>query len=134
MESVTKRVVVDLDERRRAKELTTKVYDCGKCQSQAARLDGNGHISCGGSVEDEEGETVDCDARWAADWYVPTDAKSKAKNMRPRMKEDGVNVYRCGHCLFPFFHIQSDGSITCYREACKRKALFRWNWLEGVRG
>lgn len=125
--------VASLENFRNERELTTKVYDCGKCGNQAARLDGNGHISCGGSVEDKEGKTVDCDARWAADWYEPTDSKTRAKYIRPRMKEDGANVYRCAHCRYPFFHIQSDGSITCYREACKRKALFRWSWLEGVR-
>jgi len=102
------------------RELTTKVYDCGKCHEQGAELHGNGHIACGGK---------DCDARWAADWYEPTDLKSRAKHMRPRLRPHD-NVYCCSHCLFPFFHIQSDGSITCYRERCKRKALFRWQWLE----
>lgn len=125
--------VSSLNEARQKRGLTTKVYDCGKCQSQAARLDGNGHVMCGGTVEGGDGESVDCDARWACDWYEPTDLTSRVKHMRPRMKEDGLNVHRCGHCLYPFFHIQSDGSITCYREACKRKALFRWQWLEGVR-
>jgi hypothetical protein len=122
--------VTVLADHRQARELTTKVYDCGKCHEQAARLDGNGNIMCGGSVDG-----VDCTARWAIEWYEPTDSKTKGKYTRPRLKvKDGVNVYCCGTCLFPFFHIQSDGSITCYREACKCKALFRWSWLEGVRG
>lgn len=115
--------VASLANFRQARELTTKVYDCGKCHEQGAELCLNGHVECGGT---------DCHARWAAEWYVPSDSKSKAKNMRPRHKLD-EQTYRCGYCLFPFFHIQSDGSITCYRETCKRKTLFRWRWLEGVR-
>lgn len=113
--------VAKLADARVKRELTTKVYDCGKCHEQGAQLHGNGNVACGGK---------ECDARWAADWYEPTDMKSKAKYMRPRLDPD--NIYRCATCLFPFFHIQSDGSITCYREQCKRKALFRWHWMEDL--
>jgi DNA-directed RNA polymerase subunit RPC12/RpoP len=115
--------VTSLEQARINKELTTKVHDCGKCGEQGAELCANGHIMCGGK---------DCDARWALNWYEPTDPKTKAKYARPRLRKD-LNIYGCSHCMFPFFHIQSDGSITCYRETCKRKTLFRWRWLDNVR-
>ncbi len=115
--------VVSLDQARIDAELTTKVHDCGKCGEQGAELWTNGSVMCGGK---------DCDARWALVFYEPTDSKSKAKYQRPRLSK-AHDIYGCAHCMYTFFHIQSDGSITCYREACKRKALFRWKWMEGVK-
>ena len=102
-----------------------KVYSCGKCGEQGTMLTPDHAMVCG--REDPE----KCTARHAADWYEPTNAKSRGKNPRPRIQlRQGIGWFCCGVCLFPYFHMQADGSITCYREKCKRTALFRWRWHE----
>lgn len=101
----------------------TKVYSCGKCQEQGVKLFHHHIIMCGRESPEP------CDARMAADWYEPTDATSRSKHPRPRsLVQGGIQRFCCSVCLFPFFHMQADGSLTCYRERCKRTALFRWRW------
>ena len=101
-----------------------KVYSCGKCQEQGAMLLKDGQILCGGT---------DCDARMAADWYVPSNKKSIAKHMRPRGKViDSTVRYYCAYCGYGFFHMQADQSFTCFNEKCKKPPLFRWAWHDSL--
>ena len=124
--------VIDLAEARA--KAGPKVYSCGKCQEQGAMLikdssvdtTTSGQILCGNET---------CDARMAADWYVPSNKSSIAKHMRPRGKViDGKVQYYCAYCGYGFFHMQADGSFTCFNEKCKRTPLFRWAWHDNVRG
>ncbi len=113
--------VVDLGKRRRA--LGSQVYNCGKCKEQAVVLLGDHSIRCG-RVEPEI-----CGVQFAADWYAPTGKKLVATTTAPRYRtKDGIVQYFCGICNYKFFHMQADGSLTCYREQCKHVVLFRWKW------
>lgn len=112
---------------RKADAVNHSVYSCGKCQEQATLLLPDNAIMCGRRKPEV------CNARMAADWYEPTNAKSKGKHPRPRIRKvEGVEYYACGRCFFAFFHMQSDGRLTCYREGCKTTALFRWSWHEDL--
>lgn len=110
--------LADVREKKRQAALP-KVFSCGKCQEQAAKLMPDKTIRCG-RVEPEK-----CTARMAADWYLD----AALKNSLPRLKFiAGEDRYVCGRCSFPFFHMQEDGSLTCFREGCKTTATFRWQW------
>ncbi len=93
---------------------------------------GNGVIKCGSDR---------CGVRMAADWYSPTDAKTLAKFMRPRVQVIGEDStfgqevetdirYHCFHCGYGYFHMQRDHTLTCFNKNCKRSALFKWIWHE----
>lgn len=103
-----------------------QVYSCGKCQEQGAVLAQHGAILCGSG---------ECTARMAALWYAPTDLKTIAQFPRPHSRViDGRQEYHCFHCGYPYFHMQRDHTLTCFREQCKRQALFRWVWENELGG
>ncbi len=117
-------------EKKRQAELP-QVYSCGKCKEQAVMLMAKDHaIVCGRE------NPAKCTARMAADWYEPEEVTCFVTKPRRKLLRN-FEKYSCGRCGYFYFHMQMDGTLTCYRERCKTVAQFRWRWhkdLSGAKG